>query len=374
MVNHFLYTLPVRNSSAQVEAAKLQRSLAGCLLGAAVGDALGLPCEALSRRRQSKLFRNLSGHRFLFGRGMISDDTEHLCMVAQALIVSAGDPQRFARSLGWRLRWWLWSIPPAIGFATLRALIKLWIGFPSSRSGVFSAGNGAAMRSAILGVSYGSDLPRLRALVKASTRITHSDPKAEWAALAVAVAAHHSANSASPDSEDFLAAFRRASGEEISGAAELLSLLERAAQSAANGESTESFAAGLGRESGVSGYAYHTVPVAIQAWLYRPDDFSVVLDAIHCGGDTDTLAAILGGIVGARVGKAGIPAEWLDGIWEWPRSRSWIERLSERLAEVVANGVPQRPLPLAVWALPLRGIFFMIVILLHGLRRMFPPY
>ena len=40
-------------------------------------------------------------------RGMVSDDTEHACMTAQALLASAGDPDLFARDLAWRLRLWL---------------------------------------------------------------------------------------------------------------------------------------------------------------------------------------------------------------------------------------------------------------------------
>jgi ADP-ribosylglycohydrolase len=56
------------------------------LLGAAVGDALGLPSEGLSRQRIKRLFPGPLRHRFFFGHGMVSDDTEHLFMVAQALL------------------------------------------------------------------------------------------------------------------------------------------------------------------------------------------------------------------------------------------------------------------------------------------------
>jgi ADP-ribosyl-[dinitrogen reductase] hydrolase len=119
----------------------------------------------------------------------------------------------------------------------------------------------------------------------------------------------------------------------------------------------------------------HTVPVAVHAWLAHPEDFrAAVLAAVRCGGDTDTLAAIVGGIVGARVGRAGIPAEWLSGLWEWPRSVAWMERLGGRLAEVSASGTPQRALPLAVWAVPLRNQLFVAVVLTHGFRRPLPPY
>ena len=78
--------------------------IAGLLLGGAVGDALGLPVEGLSARRAGRMFRRHPGdrlsHHFLPGRrGMFSDDTEHACMTAQALLASAGAPPAFARSL-----------------------------------------------------------------------------------------------------------------------------------------------------------------------------------------------------------------------------------------------------------------------------------
>ena len=294
-------------------------------------------------------------------------------MTAQALIVSAGEPAQFSQSLAWRLRWWLLSFPPAIGLATLRALFKLWGGFPPSESGVFSAGNGPAMRSAILGVCYGDDLPRLRELVKISARITHTDPKAELAALAVAAASHMSfSGKATP--QEFLTTFSNVLGEDAERAKEFQDLLDRVACSAARGERTESFAESLGLKAGVSGYSYHTVPVALQTWLRQPDDFSAVLYAIRCGGDTDTVAAIVRGIVGARVGKEGIPPRWLERIWEWPRSTAWIEQLGERLAQVCATGIPQQAVFLPVWALSLRNIGFTAVVLAHGLRRLLPPY
>jgi ADP-ribosylglycohydrolase len=165
-------------------------SIIGCLLGTAVGDAIGLPCEGLSKRRQDLLYPTLDGHHFLFGRGMISDDTEHTCMVAQALIISAGDVQTFKKDLALRLRFWLLGLPAGIGYATLRSILRLWLGFQPEHSGIFSAGNGPAMRSAIIGVSYGNDSEKLRELVRSSTRLTHTDVKAEFGALAVAVASH----------------------------------------------------------------------------------------------------------------------------------------------------------------------------------------
>ena len=344
-------------------------ALTGCLLGTAVGDALGLPYEALSRKRQHGFCPRLEGHHYLFGRGMVSDDTEHSCLAAQSVIAAGGDPERFARSLAWRLRFWLLGLPASIGLATLRALIKLWLGFPPHRSGVYSAGNGPAMRAAILGVCYGGDPERLREFVRASTRLTHTDPKAEWGAYAVALAAHLAATQHSAvRPEEFQAALRQGLGSE---AAELHDLVSRIRADV----STEEFAKSLGLADGVSGYTLHTVPVAVQAWLRHQNDYrQAVVGAIRCGGDTDSVAAIVGGIVGAGVGRAGIPPEWIAGMWEWPRSVAWMIRLAERTALAVASGQPERMMPVFWPALLIRNLFFLAVMLVHGLRRLFPPY
>ncbi len=357
---------------------RLAESLAGCLLGTAVGDALGLPYEALSKERQLRLRPKLDGHRYFFGRGMISDDTEHSCMVLQAVIVAGGDSERFARSLAWRLRFWLLGLPASIGLATLRALLKLWMGFPPHRSGVFSAGNGPAMRSAVLGVCYGHDLEKLRRFVRASTRLTHTDPKAEWGALAVALAAHVSESHASSESQASLAPrdFHQALVAYLGAdAREFLDLSERLTSSVLAEESTEAFAAAIGQAHGVSGYTLHTVPVALHAWLSHYGDYrGAVVAAIRCGGDTDTIAAIAGGIAGAHCGPEGIPQEWRAGVWDWPRSMTWMTKLAGKAASAVASGQGERGLALFWPGLLVRNLFFLAVMLGHGFRRLLPPY
>jgi ADP-ribosyl-[dinitrogen reductase] hydrolase len=346
----------------------LQRAIAGCLLGTAVGDALGLPVEGLSRARQRRLFGAITSYRFLFGRGMVSDDTEHAVLVAQALIASGGDPDLFRAALARRLRVWLLMLPAGIGLATLRAGLKLLVGVPPTRSGVFSAGNGPAMRAALLGVAFPNDPEKLRLLVHHSSRMTHTDPKAELGALAIAVAAQ-------APGDDPMPILRTVLPSGNADADELLRLLCLASASAARGETTLSFAESMGIAQGVSGYVYETVPVALHAAFRYPNDFrAAILGVIACGGDADTTAAIAGGIVGARVGVDGIPAEWRAGLAEWPCSASWMSRLADRLSGVIADGNSGRPLPVFLPAVALRNLLFVIVVLYHGFRRLFPPY
>ena len=81
-------------------------AILGSILGCAVGDAIGLPYEALPKRRGVRLLGEPDRHRFLFGRGMVSDDTEHTWMAGQALCEHPADPDGFARAFARRLRWW----------------------------------------------------------------------------------------------------------------------------------------------------------------------------------------------------------------------------------------------------------------------------
>jgi ADP-ribosyl-[dinitrogen reductase] hydrolase len=346
-----------------------ERSLTGCLVGAAVGDALGLPYEGLSPRRARRLFPEIDRFHFLFGRGMFSDDAEHACMTAQSMLAAGSDPPRFSRSLGWRLRWWLVGCPPAIGKATLLAILRLWLGMSPTRSGVFSAGNGPCMRAPIVGVAFGNRPELLRDFVRRATRITHTDPVAEQAAIAVATAAHLSADGITAPIE----AVERIAATLGTTAAEMIDLIRRAAT--AVDRPTEAFAAELGLAQGVSGYVMHTVPIVLHAWLRFPEDYpSAVRSVIRCGGDTDTMAAIVGGIVGARVGVEGIPERWQKGLAEWPRNLHWIARLGREVARGLDDGNPRRTVPINPIGLIARNMVFTGIVFAHVFRRLMPPY
>ncbi|MDP1799271.1 MAG: ADP-ribosylglycohydrolase family protein [Planctomycetaceae bacterium] len=346
-------------------------AVTGAILGCAVGDALGLPYEGLSKRRGVRLLGEPDRHRFVFGRGMVSDDTEHTVMVAQALCTAPNDPERFAQELGRRLRWWLLGVPAGIGLATLRSIVKLWLGFGPPHSGVFSAGNGPAMRSPVLGAAI-DDLDVLQRFVRASTTLTHTDPKAYHGAWVTALAAW-CAKRGIDTADEFFRQYRDVVQNDSSD--EFESLMTNVERSVAAGESTAAFAEQIGCGRGVSGYVYRTVPVALHAWLSHPRDYRRSVDAvIRCGGDTDTTAAIVGAIVGAGVGPNGIPQAWIDGLWEWPRTVGWMKTLAASTANAIemSESVPA-PSVFPGIGLIRNAIFFGIV-LGHIARRMLPPY
>ena len=336
-----------------------QKCTEGCLLGTAVADALGLPYEGLSPARAAKLLGRPDSYKFFLGKGMVSDDTEHTVMSLMAFVQTGGEPVAYQKAFANRLKMWLLFLPAGVGLATLKAIMRLSFGVPPSRSGVKSAGNGPAMRAAILGV-----VPGGLECLEASTFITHLDPRASQGALLIAHSAQISSSWESLKPQEVLSYLKSL----LPTDADLfLKALDQVADSIKAGESTTEFARKHFLEKGVSGYVLHTVPAALHAWLSYPDDYeSAVKEIILCGGDADTTAAIVGGIVGARVGPEGIPQAWRDGLDEPVLNPEFFKRLAKSSAE-------RRPFG-HMLVNPFRNIKFLIIVLGHGFRRILPPY
>ena len=309
--------------------------------------------------------------RLIFGRGMISDDTEHTLMVAQALLCHSNDPIAFQRALGWKLRWWFASLPAGVGLATARACLRLWLGFPANKAAVESAGSGPAMRSAILGAFFDDEPGKRREFVLASSRLTHRSWQSDAAALAVAeAAALASKMGGTPEIERILSSLR-----ELSTEGEWQTRLSDIEVCLNAGDSVADFVRRLGLERGVTGYSLYVVPVAIYAWLRHAGDFRAALTAaMECGGDTDTVGAILGALLGVSLGTNAIPQEWRNGLVEWPRSNRFILRVAQRLAEQKLAQQPLKPVPYFWPGQILRNLVFLVIVLVHGIRRVFPPY
>ena len=347
----------------------LTRHILGCLLGTAVGDAAGLRREGLTPQRAQRLYGGNVSPELVFGRGMCSDDTEHTVMVAHSLARAYNDPDRFERLLARQLKCWLLTAPAGVGLATLRACLKLLIGFGPLRSGVFSAGNGPAMRSALIGVCARSD-DECRELVRRSTRLSHTDPKAEEGAMVVARAARLTQSGVNRSPVEFV----RSETANVRGE-ELRELLARVCTSLDNGLSPAEFAHAEGWSHGVSGYVNETVPAALYCWVVTPDDFQqCVTSAVLLGGDTDSVAAITGAIAGANLGDAAIPREWIAKLYEWPRSVGWMKELARVLDNNLSGGQSTSP-PSMHWLATLpRNAAFALIVLSLGFRRLLPPY
>ena len=162
-------------------------------------------------------------------------------------------------------------MPAGVGLATLRACLKLNLGFSWHSSGVHSAGNGPAMRSAILGATI-DDLELLQTLVTITSRITHTDPRAEHGALAIALAAREAGAKRGINPRQFLANFQQLCSKPT---------VARITRSNGSGSRKLCSAAILvtclparsAMEGGITGYINHTVPIVLHAWWTSSDRF-----------------------------------------------------------------------------------------------------
>jgi ADP-ribosylglycohydrolase len=224
------------------------------------------------------------------------------------------------------------------------------------------------MRGSVVGVFFHDRPEERRAFGVALARVTHTDPRAVEAALFCAEVAAHCcrARGVEGTQDDRLAMTRQAM--EVVRDTALKDALERALKM--TGERLSS--AEAGKALGNSGYSVHTA--ALAAWCFMRhggDALGAVAETIAAGGDTDTIAAIVGAWVGALHGEKGLPSRLIDAINDGPFGPSHLRSLGECLAEVKTGARP--PVPGYCWPAALaRNLTLYPVILAHGFRRLLP--
>ena len=335
--------------------------LKSCLLGGALGDSVGLPSEGMNARRIARLRPGALRQSLVFGKGMVSDDTEHAVMTLLSLMDHDRDARGFSTALACRLRWWLASVPAGIGLATARSLVKLWLGFKPTHSGVFSAGNGPLMRAPVTGAWFGEESEKRNEFVSASTMITHRDPRATEAAQMVAHAVALVATGTLLTEDEILDCLQTDIASD-----DLRTRFQKLRVSLQAGESVEEYANSISRKPGfVSGFAPETSCVAIYAWLRHRGDFRMTIESVvRAGGDTDTVGFVAGSIAGAECGPDGLVTDWLANLRDWPIHAGFIERIA-------AGNKSRHP----NWPMSLvRNMCFLLIVLTHGFRRLLPPY
>lgn len=323
----------------------LRARVAGTLLGTALGDALGLPCEGMSASRIRRRFGRLDRFHLLGRTGFVSDDTEQSALVAQSLAKFPSDPDRCARAFRRSLVGWFWRLPWGIGLATIRSCFRTMLGF--SRTGVPSAGNGSAMRAAVIGAFFHDQPERRRSFGTAIAKATHTDERAVQGALFVAE----------------LAAVGPEAARKVVTQADLVAALDWAVALAQRGAPTSEAAEALK----TTGYVVHSVPFALFCYLrYGATPLLAMQECIGAGGDTDSIAAILGAWLGARHGEPGLPAHLVALLHDGPFGPSHLRALAGSLA---AGAEPPR----YSWIRALfRNLALYPVVLAHGFRRILP--
>ncbi|SIN71607.1 ADP-ribosylglycohydrolase [Singulisphaera sp. GP187] len=337
--------------------------LAGTLLGTALGDALGLPAEGMSARAIARRFGRMDRFHLLGRTGFVSDDTEQSALVAQSLIRYPDDLEQCTRAFRRSLLGWFCRLPWGVGLATIRACVR--IGFGIRPSGVMSAGNGAAMRAAIVGAFFHDRVEPRRAFGRALAQVTHRDERAIEGALYVAELTAACIRS----TQETSAAACQQEARQVVTHPELGQAIDRARQLALKGVSHEAAA----RSCGTSGYVVQTLAFATFCFVRQgPDPLPVLSDAIAAGGDTDSIGAILGAWLGALHGESGLPIDLINRIHNGPFGPSHLRALAANLARA-KNGQSSRPPSYSKTAAMIRNLALFPIILGHGFRRLLPP-
>jgi ADP-ribosylglycohydrolase len=298
----------------------------GALYGLAIGDALGMPTQLLSRPQITERWGPLlsgfepapPGHPIAAGlpAGTVTDDTEQAVLLARMLVKGHGelDPGDWAAALiGWERDMAERGSLELLGPSTRRALDAVQRGVPPEEAGATGATNGAAMRITPVGIAFAAAAPGLPALVDrvvAASRVTHntSVALAGAAAVAAAVSAGVDGASVADATNAGVAAARLAArrGHWVAGA-DIAARIRWAAGLVRDAEPDQA-AELIGTLVGTSLATQESVPAAFAVLRVVPDDpWQACLLAASLGGDTDTIAAMAGAIAGACHGQSAFP-------------------------------------------------------------------
>jgi ADP-ribosylglycohydrolase len=292
---------------------------AGCLLGLALGDALGFVVEAeppdVAAAYVAELRAGKGGFRShpRFPFGQYSDDTQ----LARELLLSIRDAGAFdARAFACRIAA-LFSSGTDVGAGpgSRGAGLRLAAGVPWNQAGAPApyAGNGSAMRAAPIGLLFAHDPAMLVRVAVQQSLVTHQDPRCAAGAVAVAGAAAMAARGGAIDPVQWTSELGALVRPIDAGMAEAIGLVagwvaRPAQQAAAALEAAGLDPGSTGRRQGISAHVVPSVAWALYAFLHAPDAYlEAVCAAIEVGGDTDTIGAMAGSLAGARLGRAALP-------------------------------------------------------------------
>lgn len=301
----------------------LEEKFIGCLVGTAIGDALGAPFEGkllppgLTAEHILEDFTLIPG----FPYGQYTDDTQLTIATAESIIsknnVDGADiAQRFTKL--WKNRTILGA-----GLACTQAAYKMiYQGVHWSQAGApeGQAGNGAAMRISPVALWNHKQPEKLLEDVYTASIITHKDKKSIAGALAIATAINHLLTKPKIETDELLttisentATSNQEFARDIRGIKDLLSLKEDEAIEIIVEKAQQGIHKGswCGR---ITPYVVPTVLLALHNFLRHPTDYGKAVTAsILTGGDTDTTAAITGALSGTHNGTQVIPKHLRQG-------------------------------------------------------------
>ena len=298
----------------------------GALAGLALGDALGMPTQAMSPEQIRAVYGTITGlvdgdasQPYAPGMpaGSVTDDTEQALLVASLLVRGRGtssgrvalDAGEFAHALlAWEDSMIERGSLDLLGPSTKAALERVRAGEDPLTVGGAGTTNGAAMRVTPIGIAMSTADPEAFAdAVWSSCQVTHATRQGFQSAALVAAAVSmgiDTARSTTPNLRSLLwKALSYVDSLPERGAwtpdPDVVAATRRAMQLVANPASSSLEC--LVEQVGTSVASAQAIPMAF-ALLARDPSPQALLDAANIGGDTDTIGAIAGAILGAALG------------------------------------------------------------------------
>ncbi|MBI3371403.1 MAG: ADP-ribosylglycohydrolase family protein [Betaproteobacteria bacterium] len=301
---------------------KLADRIRGVLYGQAVGDALGLGTEFLSRAQVIEYYPHglrdyadivRDHHRSHWERGDWTDDTDQMLCILDSLLATRVVDER---DIAARLRDWALAGGMGMGQTTASVLCDAaYLRDPAAvarrvweETARRSAANGAIMRTSVLGVWQYPFPERVREQTERVCRITHCDPRC----IASCVALCHAISALLEDAlplETILEAAALAAARHDPGVRECFSRTQD--DTLASLDLDE----GLGEgEANRIGYTYTALEAGLWALRHARSFEDGILRVVHEGGDADSNGAVAGALLGARFGFSAMPARWVAGL------------------------------------------------------------
>ena len=298
----------------------------GALAGLALGDALGMPTQAMSPEQIRAVYGRITGlvdgdasQPYAPGMpaGSVTDDTEQALLVASLLVRGRGsssgrvalDAGEFAHALlAWEDSMIERGSLDLLGPSTKAALERVRAGEDPLSVGGAGTTNGAAMRVTPIGIAMSTEDPQAFAdAVWSSCQVTHATHQGFQSAALVAAAVSMGIDTPRSAASDVRALLWEAVTYVDSlperGAwtpdPDVVAATRRAMQLVANPASSSLEC--LVEQVGTSVASAQAIPMAF-ALLARDPSPQALLDAANLGGDTDTIGAIAGAILGAAAG------------------------------------------------------------------------
>jgi ADP-ribosylglycohydrolase len=308
----------------------LLQGFSGCLLGAAIGDALGMPNEDLTQEERDRYyggeiqdFRDPDEHSpcKTLRAGQHTDDTQLIIATAESLIDSRGfNP----RSLKNKLIDWLDMGDDGRyrGEATKQGIRNLKKGVPWRKAGVDKSGCGSSTRAIPFGLFYHADIVQAVKNARLASCMTHNNDIAYDGSACVAAIIATLIVGELPKINNL---------KTIVQTQEFRSKLDEVERCLRN-----SYTIYRAKEIiGISNIAHETVSIALFVFLSNTSDFTIsVLAAANAmlkgkKGDTDSIACLVGAMSGAYNGIGSIPKRWANRIENGTKLTTIAQRLFE---------------------------------------------